>query len=51
MVSEKRSGRSCDLTKLDIHMVSLLRIEVNAVGDSDEHVAVGDAVVLGHAIR
>ena len=26
-----------------------LRIEVDAVGYSDEHVAVGDAVVLGHA--
>ena len=26
-----------------------LRIEVDAVGDSDKHVAVGDAVVLGHA--
>ena len=25
-----------------------LRIEVDAVGDSDEHVAVGDAAVLGH---
>ena len=49
MVSEKRSGRSCDLTKLDIHMVSLLRIEVNAVGDSDEHVAVGDAIALSYA--
>ncbi len=27
----------------------MLRIEVDAVGDSDKHVAVGDAVVLGHA--
>ena len=26
-----------------------LRIEVDAVGYSNEHVAVGDAVVLGHA--
>ena len=26
-----------------------LRIEVYTVGDSDEHVAVGDSVVLGHA--
>ena len=25
-----------------------LRIEIDAVGDSNEHVAVGDAVVLGH---
>ena len=27
----------------------LLCVEVNAVGDSDEHIAVGDTVVLGHA--
>ena len=26
-----------------------LRIEIDAVGDSDEHIAVGDAVVLGYA--
>ena len=26
-----------------------LRIEVDAVGYSNEHVAVGDAVILGHA--
>ena len=30
-------------------MVSLLHIEVNAVGDSDEHVAVGDAIALSYA--
>ena len=27
----------------------LLCIEVDAVGDPDKHIAVGDAVVLGHA--
>ena len=38
----------CSIWNTPLCFYIRLRIEVDAVGDSDEHVAVGDAAVLGH---